>query len=412
MDRPGRATLWVIVASATLTVMAGAILGPVVPGIQDGLDITESQAGLVITTHAAFIVLASPLAGAAIDRFGPRRPYAFGLGIYAVGGGAGLGIDAYVPLLASRAVLGVGVAFVHTGITVLIYEYYTGQAMDRALGLRTGANSVGAAVWPLVGGALGVIAWQVPFAVYLVAAPLGVAALLVLPEPLDAASSEAAGGDASTAATSDDAPATVDDDNDNTPATASGVVGVFASRPSLLAVYLLYGAANALLYAIVVFYPQLLETLGVASALGISLYLSANGVAGGIAGASYDRLKQATGSLWLVAVAFLLWTIGFGTAAVVESPAAAFLPVVLFGIGLGLVFPSSFVWVERLAPTDRQGQFGSYVAMAGYIGQFSAPVVFGPLVAPFGVRAVFSAAALAAVGGLAAVGVALWRSNQ
>lgn len=64
-----RATLWVIVASATLTVMPGIVLGPVVPGIQSGLGVSESLAGLIITTHGACIVLTSPISGALIDRY-------------------------------------------------------------------------------------------------------------------------------------------------------------------------------------------------------------------------------------------------------------------------------------------------------------------------------------------------------
>jgi len=33
--------------------------------------------------------------------------------------------------------------------------------------LRSSANSVGAVIWPLVGGALGTLSWQAPFGVYL-----------------------------------------------------------------------------------------------------------------------------------------------------------------------------------------------------------------------------------------------------
>ncbi|MFO7927462.1 MAG: MFS transporter [Halobacteriota archaeon] len=390
-DGPTRVTLPVIVASATLTVMAGAVLGPVVPGIQDGLGVSESLAGLIITTHGAFIVLTSPLAGALIDRYGPRWPYLAGLGIYAIGGGAGLFIDSFLPLLASRAVLGVGVAFVYTGITVLIYDLYRGERMDRALGLRSGANSAGAAVWPLVGGALGVVSWQFPFAVYLVAVPLGLVAFVAIPNTGRGGSDVAANGDGTD------------------PVDRSGVFAVLRRRPALLAVYLLYFAANALLYSIVVFYPQLLTGIGVGSSFGIGLYLSANGLAGGVTGVLYGRLKGRFGARPLVSSAFALWLVAFVLATVVTSPVTAFAPVVLFGLGIGLVFPSTFVWVESLAPTAQQGQFGSYVAMAGYVGQFVSPVVFGSVVAPFGVRGVFSAAALVSIVGIGSIAVAVRR---
>lgn len=178
---------------------------------------------------------------------------------------------------------------------------------------------------------------------------------------------------------------------------------MFRERPTLLSVYLLYFGANALLYSIVVFYPQLLAGLGITSSLWISLYLAANGLAGGISGALYDRLVERTSRHGLVMGAFSLWILGFTAGSVAWSPLA----VVAFGLGLGLVFPSAFAWVEALAPGDRQGQLSSYLASSGYTGQFLSPVLFGPLVPVFGVTGVFGAAALVAVLGAVVLGGAL-----
>ncbi|MCL7419005.1 MAG: MFS transporter, partial [Halalkalicoccus sp.] len=136
MDRSADRALWVIVASATLTVMAGAILGPITNEIRIALEVSPSLAGLIITTHGLFIVLCSPFVGALIDRIGPRIPYIAGLFLYALAGGAGLVIDSFVPLLISRAVLGVGVALIYTSITVLIYSLYADSRKDRVMGLR------------------------------------------------------------------------------------------------------------------------------------------------------------------------------------------------------------------------------------------------------------------------------------
>jgi ACDE family multidrug resistance protein len=378
-----RVTLWIILASATLTVMAGAILGPVVPSIQSSLGVSESLAGLIITTHGALIVLVSPAAGALIDRVGPRRPFVGGLVLYAAGGGAGLFIDSFWPLLASRAVLGVGVAFIYTGITVLIYSLYEGRRMNRALGLRSGANSVGAVVWPLVGGALGTLSWQAPFGVYLVALPLGALAVVTVPE------TERGGRSSDSGAGSG----------------IGGVLSVLRGRPAIVAVYGLYFGANALLYSIVVFYPQLLETVGITSSLSIGYYLAANGFAGGVSAAAYDRLVARTSRHALVGTALVLWMGAFAGAVLARSPVTAVPAVIGFGLGLGLVFPSAFAWIEALVPPDRQGQYSSYLASAGYTGQFVSPVLFGPLVPLFGVRGVFGAAAVVVV--LAAMGLAL-----
>jgi len=172
-------------------------------------------------------------------------------------------------------------------------------------------------------------------------------------------------------------------------------------------VYLLYFAANALLYSIVVFYPQLLAELGISSSLSISLYLAANGLAGGISAALYGRLVARVERQWLVLIALALWVAAFAAATAAQSALTAIPAVVGFGLGLGLVFPSAFGWIEALAPVDRQGQFSSYLASAGYTGQFLSPVLFGPLIPLVGVRGVFGAAAVAAAVGLGVLGATL-----
>jgi len=389
---PARLTLAVILASATLTVMAGAIIGPVVRQIGMGVGVSESLAGLVITTHGVVIVVASPLAGALIDRVGPRGPYLLGLGLYGVGGGAGLVVDSFGALIASRVVLGVGVALVYTGVTVLIYTLYRGRRMDWALGLRSSANSLGAAVWPLVGGALGTVSWHAPFGVYLAALPLGLVALVAIPATDHGGTAER--GEAT-------------DTRAGLGQQLRALLGVFRRLPAVPAVYLLYFGANLFLYVVVVYYPQLLAELGVTSTLSVGLYLAANGAASAVAAAAYDRLVGRFGRHRLVLAAFGLWAAGFGVAAAVGGPLAAGGPVLALGVGTGLVFPSAFAWVEALSPPDRQGSLASYIASAGYLGQFLSPLAFGVVVPVAGIRGVFGAAALAAGLGGVALGVGL-----
>ncbi|MFB6354842.1 MAG: MFS transporter [Halobacteriales archaeon] len=383
-SRETRATLWVIVAAGTVTVMAGAILGPVVNQIQAGLDVSQSRAGLIITTHSLFIVVTSPVAGVLVDRIGPRKPFVGGLLLYAAAGGAGLVVESFPALLATRVGLGVAVAFVYTGTTVLIYRLYEGRRKDRAMGLRGSANSFGAAVWPLVGGALGTLSWHAPFGVYLIGLPLGLLAAIFVPEPaVDAAERE-------------------------TDSSLLALVEVVRSTPFLLLVYGLYFVANVLVYTVVVFYPAVLATIGIESSFTVGLYLAAQGTAGAVSAYFYDRFRRWASYARLVQLALVLWTVGFGLVLVSASPTIAFAPVVLFGLGLGLVFPTALLWVEELVPTARQGQFSSYVAMAGYVGQFLAPILFGPVAAVVGAVGVFVTAA--AVVAAALVGTVLRRA--
>lgn len=382
--------LWVLVASSTLTVMAGAVLGPVVNQIQSGLSVSQSLAGLIITTHGLLIVVTSPVAGSLIDAFGPRRPLILGLVLYGVTGGAGLVVESVPVVLVSRAGLGIAVALVYTSITVLIYGLYEGDRKNRVMGLRGSANSMGAAIWPLVGGALGTLSWHGPFGIYLLALPLGLLAVVTVPEPAGT-QRDGAGGVRDALGT---------------------VVTVVRDTSLLVPVYGLYFLTNVLLYSIVVYYPGLLAGLGVTSSLSISLYLSAMGLSGGVSAYFYDRIKRHFGYRAVAVGAFALWTVGFGLATVAGSVLVAALPVMLFGFGQGLVFPTVLLWIEELVPPNRQGQFSSYVAMVGYLGQFLAPVAFGPIAARFGSSGVFAGAALVVVLGLGIAAIGRYRATE
>ena len=104
--------LGVILASATLTVMAGALIAPVIRAMIDPLEAPIALIGLVITTHGLFAVIFSPVMGYLIDRVGRKPIYAFGLFIYGLGGGSGFFISSFLLMLVSRAFLGIGVAAV------------------------------------------------------------------------------------------------------------------------------------------------------------------------------------------------------------------------------------------------------------------------------------------------------------
>ena len=120
------------------------------------------------------------------------------------------------------------------------------------------------------------------------------------------------------------------------------------------------------------------------------------GLAGGVSAYFYGQIRQRLNYRQLTLTALFLWVIGFGIAGVASTRYLAIVPVLLFGFGQGLVFPTVMLWVEELVPTDRQGQFSSYIAMAGYIGQFLSPVLFGVVTGPFGTQSVFVAAAVLA----------------
>lgn len=177
-----RAALAVLLLASTLTVMATAVISPVIAVLRDDLGLSGTEAGLLLTAHCLVIALASPLVGTLIDRHGVRRPMAAGLVLYGLAGGAGLFADSYLTLLSARILFGLGAALVFTGSTVGLLSLYRGAAQERVMGWRTSATATGALTWPLLGGALGTVSWHAPFGVYLLGVVVGAAALRALPD--------------------------------------------------------------------------------------------------------------------------------------------------------------------------------------------------------------------------------------
>jgi ACDE family multidrug resistance protein len=353
MKDSSKFSLWIILASATLTVMAGAIISPIVNLMREDLGLDRAGAGLIITTHALFVALFSPLVGSLIDKIGPKKPYLFGLVLYGLAGGAGVFVRSYWLLLVFRALLGIAVAAIMNPITVMILNLYQGNARNKVMGWRGSANSVGGIVWPLAGGLLGGLSWRVPFGVYAVGIPLGVLALVTVPEARPQERPHADQG--------------------------GSVWAVLGEHPLLFVIYSLMLLTNILLYTIVVFVPQLLEQLGVSRPFHISLYLTAMTLSAGVTSFLYARIKSRTSYERIVLVALALWAIGYTAVSQVASPLVIAFAAAFFGIGQGMTVPALMVWIGELVSAPFRGRIAAYLGTFGSLGQFLAPVLFGAL---------------------------------
>lgn len=374
-----------LLLAGSLTVMAGAVIGPVVAEIARALSLSPTQAGRLITTHGLTIAVVSLPAGRLIDGMGPRIPLAAGLLIYGAAGIAGLFVRDYTWLLVTRAVLGVGVAGMFTGVTVAILRAFSGSEQSKVMGFRGAANSLGGVVWPLIGGALGAAAWYAPFGVYGVGIPLGIAAFFIVPK-LPAATD--AGGESEAGA--------------DTPPAAAGpaeaeVAGARPERrrvnPWLVLPYLAMFATNMLLYSIVVFLPQRLAGIGVESTVYVSLFLAAAATCGALVATNYGAVARKITIEKRAVAALFLWIPAFGlSAAAGESWPAMLVGAMLFGTGQGLMLPTVMLWVDTLVHRRRQATASSLLPVFGFLGQFVSPIAFGPIAEAHGFGVMFAAA--------------------
>jgi len=358
-------SLGVIFASATLTIMAGSIIAPVLNLMRDALGVAPSSVGLIITTHGLFMALFSPLMGTIIDRKGARRPYIIALMCYGLAGGSGLLIDSFWVLLISRACLGIALACVFTSINVLILNMYDGIERDRVMGWRGSAQSFGGVIWPLIGGFLGGFSWRFPFAVYMLAIPIGLAALAAVPEP---AAQLQPGLDSRKSTT---------------------VFKIFRENPVLLVIYGLIFFGNILLYAIVIFLPQLLERFNITSTFRIGLFITAMTSSAGVTAFIYGKIRSRFSYRAIVTIVAALWTAAFATISQAFGTWIIAVAVALFGVSQGLLMPTVMVWIGAVVPPPFRGRFSSYLGSFGFIGQFLSPILLAPIFLIMGLKGVF-----------------------
>ncbi len=365
MAIPKTFSLGVIFASATLTIMAGSIIAPVQNLMRDGLGVAPTSIGLIITTHGLFMALFSPLMGGIIDRKGVKRPYIITLISYGLAGGSGLLINSFWIFLISRACLGIALAGIFTAINVLILNMYEGIERDRVMGWRGSAQSLGGAIYPVIGGTLGGFSWRFPFAVYLLAIPIGLCAMAAIPKP------------------------SVKHQAEHQISESSSVFRVFTENPVLWVIYGLMLFGNILLYAIVIYLPQFLETFGITSSFHISLFISVMTTSGALTSLIYGKIRSRFTYHTIVTFAVALWIVLFTIISQASDIWMIIVGVALFGVSQGLVMPTVMVWIGEVVPPSFRGRFSSYLGSSGYIGQFLSPYLFAPVFMSVALKGVF-----------------------
>ena len=360
-------TLFVILASATLTVMAGAIISPILNPMTEGLGVDPGMARVIITTHSIFVAFSSPFFGVLIDRIGPKQPLTLGLVLYGISGGAGLFIDNYWLLLCSRALLGIGTAAIFTSITILIFDLYEqGTRRNKIMGWRASSQSVGGIIWPLLGGYVGTFSWHFPFGVYFVGIPASLLVLLYIPHVKRDLSIPTA-------------------DKGET------VLRLLRQNPTLFVIYGLSFLNMILLYAYVVFLPAVLEQMGVVSTFYVGLFISTIGVVAGISAPMYARIRSKLTYKSIVAMSFTLWAASFIILSQASTTWLVILSIALFGIGQGILMPAVQLWAGELVPASFRGRITSYLGTFGLVGQFLSPIILSQMESLIGLNSVFLA---------------------
>jgi len=340
-----------ILACSLIGVMGVPLISPILPELRVVFGISDTQAGLIITAYTLPGVFLTPFIGLLSDHFG-RRPvvlpllFLFGLS------GAAIGVaPAFELVLLLRLLQGVGASGLMVLAITLIGDFYDGAQRHAVIGVNGSAIGIGAASYPLIGGALASVGWNVPFAFFGVSLVVGVVALVSLTEPaIDEPPSFRAYADRLASA-----------------ALVPEALGLWLA--AFFTFFLFYGGVLTTLSLL------LSDVYGLAAG-EIGLLFSMVSLANATMASQYGRVSGVLPAKQLVALGF----VGFGVSLLgvwaAATPVAIGAMLVCFGLGFGVVMPSLDTTTAGLVSGQLRASMLGVLTSMLWLGQTVGPVVF------------------------------------
>lgn len=363
--------LQIIFGVTLMAVMAVSSVTPAFPKVIRALDISGTQVGLLITFFTLPGVIMAPFLGVLADRWGRKNILVPSLLLFAVAGAACAFATNFHVLLALRMFQGVGGASLGTLAPTLIGDIFSGRERAAAMGLNAGVLSIGTASYPAIGGALATLGWNYPFALPLLAVPVGLLVIFKLENP--------------------------------EPGNAQGVrdylsgavkslwnlklVALFAAGISLFII--LYGAY-------LTYFTLLLDERFQAPSYLIGIMMSVMSLTTALVSSQLGRINAHISLENAMKLGFLAYAISLFLIPQMTSLWLLLIPIVLFGAGHGANVPSLQTTVAAMAPLEYRAAFMSIMSMVIRIGQTLGPPVMGVAYALGGLDLTFYVAAVLA----------------
>jgi EmrB/QacA subfamily drug resistance transporter len=183
----GRWVLAVTVLGSGMAFLDGTVVNVALPDIGRDLNASTSQLQWILNGYVLTLASLILLGGSLGDRYGRRRIYILGIGLFTLSSLLCALAPTVELLIAARLLQGIGGALLTPGSLAMIESSFQPSDRSRAIGAWSGMSGVASALGPLLGGYLvEAVSWR---AVFLINIPVGLFVIAMasrhLPETRD-----------------------------------------------------------------------------------------------------------------------------------------------------------------------------------------------------------------------------------
>lgn len=357
-----------LLLTSTLTVMAGAIIAPSLPAMQEhfaDVERAEYLVKLALTIPALFIALSGSVVGMFINRIGRKPLLIASTLLYACAGSAGFFLNSLWAIIFSRALLGLAVAGTMTGVMTIITDYYQGQKRASFMGAQAAAMGFGGMVFAAVGGISADFNWRFPFLIYLFSLIVLVLMAIALYEP----------------------------ELEKTSGTKKRILPRLPKESIgiIYALALIYMVAYYLIFVQLAFY---LKEISNASAAESGIAIAISTLAGAIASSRYGAIKQRLDFSSIIIIALVLTAIGQLIIGLGNSYQIVLCGLIVSGLGFGLIMPNFSNWLATIVPDHLRGRALGGLTTFIFLGQFISPILSQPAIEVVGLSNIYTLASI------------------
>jgi predicted MFS family arabinose efflux permease len=344
--------LLIMLSVNLMAVQAMMAIAPAFPEIVKQLGVSELEVGLLITAFSMPGLVLAPFLGVLADRYGRRRILVPSLFIFSIMGVACAFARDFNTLLVLRAVQGIGGTALGSINTTIIADMYRGRQRVRAIGLNASVMFISMPMWTIVGGSLALLGWYYPFALSILALPMGILVLTHLRNPEPERSGSIREYLRGTWKYLRDI----------------RVVGLFAA--GVLNNVVIFGTYFT-------YYNLYLAQAFGASSFRIGNFMAITCIAIGVVSTQLGRISRWLSLGNIIKLSFVVTALSTALVPLMPSLWLLIIPGIIFGIGLGASMPSLQTAIASMAPLEHRAAFMSINATILRGGQAIGPLLVG-----------------------------------